>query len=92
MPTTAGTLALAGFTPNADAFQVKKLRDAGAILIAKSNLHELASGITTVGSAFGQSRNPDDPTRHPGGSSGGTGAAVATLSGSLPTTAAVSPL
>ncbi len=77
MPTTAGTLALAGFTPNADAFQVKKLRDAGAILIAKSNLHELASGITTVGSAFGQSRNPYDPTRHPGGSSGGTGAAVA---------------
>ena len=77
MPTTAGTLALAGFTPNADAFQVKKLREAGAILIAKSNLHELASGITTVGSAFGQSRNPYDPTRHPGGSSGGTGTAVA---------------
>ncbi len=77
MPTTAGTLALAGFTPNADAFQVKKLREAGAILIAKSNLHELASGITTVGSAFGQTRNPYDPTRHPGGSSGGTGTAVA---------------
>ncbi len=77
MPTTAGTLALAGFTPNADAVQVKKLREAGAIILAKSNLHELASGITTVGSAFGQSRNPYDPTRHPGGSSGGTGAAVA---------------
>ena len=77
MQTTAGTLALIGFTPNADATQVRKLKEAGAIILAKSNLHELASGITTVGSAFGQTRNPYDPTRHPGGSSGGTGAAVA---------------
>jgi amidase len=77
MPTTAGTLALIGFTPASDAFQVKKLREAGAIIIAKSNLHELASGITTVGSAFGQTLNPYDPTRNPGGSSGGTGAAIA---------------
>src|SRR5215472_8591151 len=77
MQTTAGTIALLGFVPTIDAFQVRKLREAGAVIIAKSNLHELASGITTVGSAFGQTRNPYDPTRHPGGSSGGTGAAIA---------------
>ncbi|MCX6613274.1 MAG: amidase family protein [Acidobacteria bacterium] len=77
MPTTAGTLALLGFTPATDAHQVKKLREAGAVIIAKSNLHELASGITTVGSAFGQTLNPYDPARNPGGSSGGTGAAIA---------------
>ena len=77
MQTTAGTMALFGFMPVRDAFQVRKLREAGAIIIAKSNLHELASGITTVGSAFGNTLNPYDPTRTPGGSSGGTGAAVA---------------
>lgn len=77
MPTTAGSLALVGFVQSRDAFQVRKLREAGAVILAKSNLHELASGITTVGSAFGQTRNPYDPLRNPGGSSGGTGAAVA---------------
>ncbi|MEO8028411.1 MAG: amidase family protein [Bryobacteraceae bacterium] len=77
MQTTAGTLALIGFVPSADAFQVRKLREAGAVILAKANLHELASGITTTGSAFGQTHNPYDPTRNPGGSSGGTGAAVA---------------
>ncbi len=77
MQTTAGTMALIGFVPSSDAFQVRKLREAGAVIIAKSNLHELASGITTTGSAFGQTRNPYDPTRYPGGSSGGTAAAVA---------------
>ncbi len=77
MQTTAGTMALLSFVPSADAFQVRKLREAGAIIIAKSNLHELASGVTTVGSAFGQTLNPYDPTRNPGGSSGGTGAAIA---------------
>lgn len=77
MQTTAGTLALMGFVPAIDAFQVRKLREAGAVIIGKSNLHELASGITTVGSAFGQTRNPYDPSRNPGGSSGGTGAAIA---------------
>jgi len=77
MQTTAGTMALLGFVPSSDAFQVRKLREAGAVIIGKSNLHELASGITTTGSAFGQTRNPYDPSRNPGGSSGGTAAAVA---------------
>jgi amidase len=77
MQTTAGTMALLGFVPSRDAFQVRKLREAGAVIIGKSNLHELASGITTVGSAFGQTLNPYDPSRNPGGSSGGTAAAVA---------------
>src|SRR5262249_17521096 len=57
MQTTAGTMALIGFVPSSDAFQVRKLRAAGAVIIGKSNLHELASGITTVGSAFGQTLN-----------------------------------
>jgi Asp-tRNA(Asn)/Glu-tRNA(Gln) amidotransferase A subunit family amidase len=77
MPTTGGTLALANHIPPDDAYQVRKLREAGAIVIGKSNLHELARGIETVGSMGGQTRNPYDPARNPGGSSGGTGAAVA---------------
>lgn len=77
LPTTGGSVALAGLLPPDDAFQVRKLREAGAIILAKSNLHELAAGITTISSLGGQTRNPYDPTRNPGGSSGGTGAAVA---------------
>jgi Asp-tRNA(Asn)/Glu-tRNA(Gln) amidotransferase A subunit family amidase len=77
MPTTGGSIALAGFMPNRDAFQVQKLRDAGAVIIGKTNLHELAAGITSISSLGGQTRNPYDPLRNPGGSSGGTGAAVA---------------
>jgi amidase len=77
MPTTGGSKALAGFETGRDAFMVKKLRDAGAVIIGKTNLHELAYGITTISSMGGQTRNPYDLTRNPGGSSGGTGAAVA---------------
>ena len=77
LPTTGGSLALQEFEAGRDAFVVKKLRDAGAVIIGKTNLHELAYGITTISSMGGQTRNPYDPTRNPGGSSGGTGAAVA---------------
>src|SRR5437899_1588947 len=77
MPTTGGSIALAGFMPGRDAFQVQKLRDAGVVIVGKTNLHELAAGITSISSLGGQTRNPYDPARNPGGSSGGTGAAVA---------------
>ena len=77
MPTSAGTLTLAGLVPPDDAFQVRKLRDAGAVILGKTNLHELAYGITTIAALGGQTLNPYDPTRNPGGSSGGTGAAIA---------------
>jgi amidase len=81
MPTTAGTLALEGFRANRDAFQIGKLREAGAIFLGKTNLHELAAGITSVSSAGGQTLNPYDRSRNPGGSSGGTAAAVASSFG-----------
>jgi Asp-tRNA(Asn)/Glu-tRNA(Gln) amidotransferase A subunit family amidase len=77
MPTTGGSEALAGFETHRDAFQVARLRAAGAVLLGKTNLHELAAGIITVSSLGGQTRNPYDPARTPGGSSGGSGAAVA---------------
>ncbi len=77
MPSTAASLGLAGLMPPDDAFQVKKLREAGAVFIGKSNLHELASGISTIASLGGQTLNPYDLSRNPGGSSGGTGAAIA---------------
>jgi Asp-tRNA(Asn)/Glu-tRNA(Gln) amidotransferase A subunit family amidase len=68
---------LAKSIPPDDAFVVKRLREAGAIVIAKANLTELARGGTTVSSLGGQTKNPYDLTRTPGGSSGGTGAAIA---------------
>jgi Asp-tRNA(Asn)/Glu-tRNA(Gln) amidotransferase A subunit family amidase len=77
MQTADGSISLAGWTPPEDSTLVKKLRAAGAIIIAKSNMHEFAYGITTVGSLFGATRNPYALDRNPGGSSGGTGAAVA---------------
>jgi Asp-tRNA(Asn)/Glu-tRNA(Gln) amidotransferase A subunit family amidase len=77
MVTSAGTIALASLETPDDAFQVKRLRDAGAVILGKSNMHELASGITTISSIGGQTCNPYDPDRSPGGSSGGSGAAVA---------------
>jgi len=77
MPTTGGSVALADFLPNENAAQLDKLIEAGAIILGKTTLHEYAYGITSIGSLFGQTRNPYDPRRVPGGSSGGTGAAVA---------------
>ena len=76
MPTSGGALGLATLQPGADAFQVKKLRDAGAVILGKTTMHELASGITNISSLTGQTRNPYDLFRAPGGSSGGTGAAI----------------
>lgn len=77
MPTTAGSIALAGYMPPDDAFQVRRLREAGAIILAKANLYEFALNWTTVSSLGGLTRNPYDPERTPGGSSGGTAASVA---------------
>ena len=77
MPTTAGSIALADWYPPDDSFQVARLKEAGAVILGKANMHEFAYGLTTVSSRGGQTRNPYDPSRNPGGSSGGTGAAVA---------------
>jgi len=77
MPTTAGSKSLEGFCSERDAFLVCCLRQAGAVIIAKTNLHEFAIWGETVSSMLGQTLNPYDLTRTPGGSSGGTGAALA---------------
>jgi Asp-tRNA(Asn)/Glu-tRNA(Gln) amidotransferase A subunit family amidase len=77
MPTTGGSLALRGVVPPRDAFQVAQLRRAGAVLLGKVNLHELALGLTSISSLGGQTLNPYDVRRAPGGSSGGSGVAAA---------------
>ncbi|SVC34922.1 uncharacterized protein METZ01_LOCUS287776, partial [marine metagenome] len=61
LPTTAGSIALAEWHPPNDAFQVAKLKKAGAIIIGKTNMHEFAYGMTTISSLGGQTRNPYDP-------------------------------
>lgn len=76
MPTTAGSLLLAGSVPPDDAFLVQRLRDGGAIILAKVNMSEFASG-PTMSSIGGWIRNPHDVDHSPSGSSGGTGAAIA---------------
>ena len=76
-PTTGGTNALRNFRPATDAAVVTLLRQAGAIVMGKTNLHELSFGWTSTNAAFGAACNPYDPQRIPGGSSGGTAAAVA---------------
>ena len=84
LPTTAGCYLLKGSIPPADAFVVKKLRDAGAIILAKANTTEFAGGgggTDPMGysSMGGQTRNAHDPSRVPGGSSGGTGSGIAAV-------------
>jgi indoleacetamide hydrolase len=77
LPNTAGTPSMKGFVPKEDAPVVKKLVGAGAIVLGKTNMHELAFGITSNNAEFGAVGNPYDPKRIAGGSSGGNGAAIA---------------
>ena len=84
LQTTGGSLAMKGFLPAEDAFMVKKLREAGAIVLAKSNMAEWAfSPYVTMSSIAGTTRNPYDLERVPAGSSGGTAAAVAASLGEV---------
>jgi aspartyl-tRNA(Asn)/glutamyl-tRNA(Gln) amidotransferase subunit A len=77
-PTTGCCAAIPPRPAERDATLVARLRDAGAIVIGKTNQHELAAGVTNLASACGPTRNPWDPTRMSGGSSGGSAVAVAT--------------
>ena len=77
VPTTCASKILAGYQPPYDAHVVEKIRAAGGVLIGKTNLDEFAMGASTENSGYGASRNPHDVKRVPGGSSGGSAAAVA---------------
>jgi Asp-tRNA(Asn)/Glu-tRNA(Gln) amidotransferase A subunit family amidase len=77
MPTTGGNVSMKTSVPPADAFTVARIRQAGALILAKANLQEFARGGMSISSLGGQVRNPYDLSRTPGGSSGGPGAAIA---------------
>jgi len=77
MPTTAGSILLKDTKPEKDAFAVTRLKQNGALILGKANMQEFALGGITVSSLGGQTKNPYDLTRTPGGSSGGTAVAVA---------------
>ena len=77
VPTTAASRVREGTSRERDAPTIAHLRQAGAVFVGKTNLHEFAFGTTSEDSAFGPARNPHDPTRSPGGSSGGSAASVA---------------
>ncbi len=78
LPTTAASRVRIGHVAVQDADVVTRLRQAGAVIVGKTNLHEFAFGTTNEDSAFGPARHPLDPTRSPGGSSGGSAVSVAT--------------
>jgi aspartyl-tRNA(Asn)/glutamyl-tRNA(Gln) amidotransferase subunit A len=75
--TTAGSLLYENNIPTTNAFIVEQLEQAGAVMLGKTNTHELGGGVTTINPFFGTTRNPVDATRIAGGSSGGSAAAVA---------------
>lgn len=76
--TTAGSLFFKDYVPTEDAVAVQKIKNAGAVIMGKTNTHEIALGVTTSNPHYGITRNPWDMTRIPGGSSGGSAVAVAT--------------